>query len=182
MRSKVALVVAVVALGACSSEESGPPPPQTVIDLYDPCTTATTTAIADAVGFPMLRSPSGQEDADRFRSCRWVASSADTDPESIDYLDVAPRPFVDIVLRQTGVDDQIGVDVVFAEVRNTTNSRPEPALVATTASPRLADDVLRTEEGLWAITGERMLIILTNEARTLDALINSVAPALLERL
>jgi hypothetical protein len=182
MRLKVAVIVGLIVLRACSNGSASLPVPQTVVDLYNPCTTATTEAISEAVGFPMLRAPSGDENASRFRSCRWVAGSENTDAASIDYLDVDPRPFVDVILRQTGIDDEAGVDVVFAEVDAATNTRPEPALRSSTETPRLADDVRRTDVALWAIKGDRMLIIVTTDAAYLDALITSVAPALLERL
>ncbi|MEM7142386.1 MAG: hypothetical protein AAF548_15285 [Actinomycetota bacterium] len=181
MRLKLAAAVVVLVAAACGDDVAGPPPGN-VIDLYDPCTIVSTATVSEAVGFPMIRETSINEDADRFRSCRWVATPADTDPASIDYLDVSPRPFVDVVLRQTGVDDEASVDIVFAEVAAASNSRDEPSLLSTDDNPYLADDARRTDTAVWAIKDDRMLIITTSDAAFLDGLIESVGPALLDRL
>lgn len=188
MRLKVALpitsaVLCVALLAtACSDDTSSGPPPGSVIDLYDPCTLVSSVLINELVGFTMFRETPTLENADRFRSCRWTASPDNTDLESIDYLDVGPRPYIDVILRQTGVDDEAGVDVVFNEVRAATNTRPEPALVTTADTPRLADEALRTDTTAWAIKGNRMLIIATSDEAFLDALIEAVSGPLLQRL
>lgn len=188
MRLKVALpacgAVLTLALlaGACSDDGPAIAPPGSVIDLYDPCTLVSTQAVSDAAGFAMIRVPSTGENADRFRSCRWVGDAENTEPASIDYLSVEPRPYIDVILRQTGVDDEAGVDVVFAEVTAAANTRPEPRLVTSDDTPRLADAAARTDTTAWAIKGDRMLIIATSDAAALDALIDSVSVGLLQRL
>lgn len=182
MGLKLALTVSLAVLVGCSDDTPSLPVPGNVIDLYDPCTVVTTSEVNEAVGFEMVRSTPGAEDADEFRSCRWIATGSAVDLPSIDYLDVNPRPFVDIVIRQTGVDGLGGVDAVFAEVKAATNTRIEPALLASDDAPRLADDARRTDTTAWAIQGNRMLIISTSDPVFLDALIESVSAALLERL
>jgi len=183
MRLKLALLVLLALFAsACSDDGPGVATPGNVIDLYDPCTLVPTSAVSEAAGFPMVRVPSINENADRFRSCRWIGGGDNTDPASIDYLEVNPRPYIDVVLRQTGVDDESGVDVVFAEVLAAGNTRPEPDLVTSDDRPRLADDARRTDTTAWAIKGNRMLIIATSDSLFLDALIASVSEDLLRRL
>jgi len=183
MRLKVAVLVCFALMGAaCSDDAPATTPPGNVIDLYDPCTLVSTELVNELVGFTMFRASAAPEDADRFRSCRWIASPDNTDVASLDYLEVNPRPYVDVILRQTGVDDEAGVDVVFNEVRAATNTRPEPALVTTAETPRLADEALRTDTTAWAIKGNRMLIIATSDPAFLDALIEAVSIPLLQRL
>lgn len=182
MRVKLLVILLALAATSCSSGDPAIPIPPSVIDLHDPCATVTTAEVSEAVGITMLRSSSGAEDADRIRSCRWVATAADTDPASIDYLDVAPRPFVDVVLRQTGIDDTYGVEEVFAEIEAASNSRRVDVLVATPEKPGLADDVLRTDTGLWARKGSKMLIILADDPVRLEAMMGELAELLLKRL